>query len=183
MTTLRQRLDAVAGPNPTVREHVGSRSAPTVIDFRERPFQLDFSHLGAKWVGYARHRNLPKRGVECVTYRPRWYRRWPPLRHFYQSAFGAMPRCSWSELSSLQIEAEEAKDPKTPLGSRPRSLSGTGAGRAHGRDRFCDGCLVLHGLVRRARALGVVLGFSDQKNLHQLCWACSRWLPCLHTTG
>ncbi len=24
-----------------------------------------------------------------------------------------MPRCSWSELSSLQVEAEEAKDPNT----------------------------------------------------------------------
>jgi hypothetical protein len=37
--------------------------------------ELDLSHLRAKGVGYARHRNLPKRGVECVPYRPRWYRR------------------------------------------------------------------------------------------------------------
>ena len=33
--------------------------------------KLDFSHSRRKEVGYARHRNLPKRGVECVPYRPR----------------------------------------------------------------------------------------------------------------
>jgi hypothetical protein len=44
--------------------------------FAEDPFQLDFSHLRAKGVGYARHQSPLKEVIEiCVPYLPRWYRR------------------------------------------------------------------------------------------------------------
>ena len=61
--------------------HIGRLLAPKkspgeALSYFPNSFStLDFSHLGEKAVGYARHRNLPKRGVECVPYRPRWYRR------------------------------------------------------------------------------------------------------------
>jgi hypothetical protein len=49
---------------------------------------LDFSHSGAKGVGYARHRNQPKEVISrCVPYHPRWYRLWPPSRHFSKRVF------------------------------------------------------------------------------------------------
>ena len=33
----------------------------------------------------------------CLPYRPRWYKHWPPLRHYSLSAFGKMPKsCLWA---------------------------------------------------------------------------------------
>jgi hypothetical protein len=58
--------------------------------------KLDFSQLRAKGVRYARHHSPPKEvNLRCVPYLPRWYRRWPPLRHFSPSAsLGTLGCCS-----------------------------------------------------------------------------------------
>jgi hypothetical protein len=57
--------------------------------------KLDFSHLRAKGVGYARHQSPLKEVIEiCLPYRPRWYKRWPPSRHSSPSESGNTPSCS-----------------------------------------------------------------------------------------
>jgi len=64
--------------------------------FSGPPEELDFSQLRAKGVRYARHHSPPKEvNLRCVPYLPRWYRRWPPLRHFSPSAsLGTLGCCS-----------------------------------------------------------------------------------------
>ena len=44
-------------------------------ELRRIPLLLDFSHLGSKGVGYARHQSPLKEVIEiCAPYLPRWYK-------------------------------------------------------------------------------------------------------------
>jgi hypothetical protein len=71
--------DTPAGLRGYVLEYFGT--------FQTVSVPVDFSHSGAKGVGYARHRNLPKEVISrCLPYLLRWYRRSGSLRATFLKA-------------------------------------------------------------------------------------------------
>jgi hypothetical protein len=149
------------------------RIGPGLGGTSENPVKLDFSDLGAKGVGYALVTSLRQRGGDRSAY-PICHddMAFGPLRATFLQA--RLAKCSsppdgrdphTGPANGQRCPARDGLGPTQTLPSLPpaaksRSLVAQDDRQlvqergAQGGDRFPDGRVVLHGPVRRARALG-----------------------------
>jgi hypothetical protein len=71
---MRMSLVTEVAPPHTLPPGTIANSAPCThltLGYSPKLVELDFSDLGAKGVGYARHQSRLKEVIECVPYLPR----------------------------------------------------------------------------------------------------------------